>query len=97
MKEFENKVAIVTGTTGIGRAIALRLAAGGANVMACGIDAAANRELQQISDAQHATLRVELCDVSIPEQVKVRRRQNRRKIRRPRFHRQCCGLSSLRE
>ena len=29
MKEFENKVAIVTGTTGIGRAIAKRLAAGG--------------------------------------------------------------------
>jgi meso-butanediol dehydrogenase / (S,S)-butanediol dehydrogenase / diacetyl reductase len=71
MREFENKVAIVTGTTGIGRAIALRLAAGGANVIACGIDAAANRELQQISDANHATVRVELCDVSIPEQVQA--------------------------
>jgi meso-butanediol dehydrogenase / (S,S)-butanediol dehydrogenase / diacetyl reductase len=71
MKEFENKVAIVTGTTGIGRAIALRLAAGGANVVVCGIDAAANRELQQISDAKHSTLRVELCDVSVPEQVQT--------------------------
>ena len=69
MKEFENKVAIVTGTTGIGRAIALRLAAGGATIVACGIDAAANRELQQISDANHYALSVELCDVSIPEQV----------------------------
>ena len=34
MKEFESKVAIVTGTTGIGRAIAKRLALGGASVMA---------------------------------------------------------------
>jgi meso-butanediol dehydrogenase / (S,S)-butanediol dehydrogenase / diacetyl reductase len=71
MKEFENKVAIVTGTTGIGRAIALRLAAGGANVVACGIDLAANRELQLISDAKHSALRVELCDVSIPEEVQA--------------------------
>ena len=38
MKEFEGKVAIVTGTTGIGRAIAKRFAAGGANVLACGIE-----------------------------------------------------------
>jgi meso-butanediol dehydrogenase/(S,S)-butanediol dehydrogenase/diacetyl reductase len=71
MKEFENKVAIVTGTTGIGRAIALRLASGGAKVVDCGIDAAANRELQQISDAKHAALRVELCDVSVPQQVQA--------------------------
>ncbi len=71
MKEFENKVAIVTGTTGIGRAIALRLASGGAKVVACGIDAAANRELQQVSDAKHAALRVELCDVSVPQQVQA--------------------------
>jgi meso-butanediol dehydrogenase/(S,S)-butanediol dehydrogenase/diacetyl reductase len=69
MKEFENKVAIVTGTTGIGRAIAMRLASDGAKVVACGIDAAANRELQQISDTKHAALRVELCDVSVPQQV----------------------------
>jgi meso-butanediol dehydrogenase/(S,S)-butanediol dehydrogenase/diacetyl reductase len=71
MREFENKAAVVTGTTGIGRAIALRLAEGGANVMACGIDAAANRELQQISDAKHSALRVELCDVSIPGEVQA--------------------------
>jgi meso-butanediol dehydrogenase/(S,S)-butanediol dehydrogenase/diacetyl reductase len=71
MKEFENKVAIVTGTTGIGRAIALRLMSGGANVVACGIDAAANRELQEISDAQHSALGVEQCDVSIPKQVQA--------------------------
>jgi NAD(P)-dependent dehydrogenase (short-subunit alcohol dehydrogenase family) len=71
MKEFENKVAIVTGTTGIGRAIAKRLLAGGASVVACGIDAAANRELQQESDAKGMALRVEQCDVSRPEQVQA--------------------------
>ena len=32
-KEFGGKVAIVTGTTGIGKAIAKRLAAGGAQVI----------------------------------------------------------------
>jgi NAD(P)-dependent dehydrogenase (short-subunit alcohol dehydrogenase family) len=71
MKEFENKVAIVTGTTGIGPAIAMRLASGGAKVVVCGIDAAANRELQQISDTKNSALRVELCDVSVPQQVKA--------------------------
>jgi meso-butanediol dehydrogenase / (S,S)-butanediol dehydrogenase / diacetyl reductase len=71
MNEFENKVAIVTGTTGIGRAIALRLASGGAKVVACGIEAAANRELQQISDAKNYAVRVELCDVGVPEQVQA--------------------------
>ena len=42
---MHGKVAIVTGTTGIGRAIAQRFAAGGASVLACGIDVAANHEL----------------------------------------------------
>ena len=71
MKEFFNKVAIVSGTTGIGRAIALRLAADGANVLACGIDTDANRELQQQADAQGYALRVESCDVSRPEHVQA--------------------------
>ena len=71
MKEFEGKVGLVTGTTGIGRGIALRLASGGAQVVACGIDAAANRELQQIADDRKLPLRVELCDVSKPEQVQA--------------------------
>lgn len=71
MKEFENKVAIVTGTTGIGRAIAMRLASSGANVVVCGIDPAANRELQQTSNAGHSALRVELCDVSVPQQIQA--------------------------
>jgi NAD(P)-dependent dehydrogenase (short-subunit alcohol dehydrogenase family) len=71
LNEFDNKVAVVTGTTGIGRAVAKRLASGGASVMACGIDAAANRELVRESDASGYQLRVELCDVSEPEQVQA--------------------------
>ena len=51
MNEFENKVAIVIGTTGIGRAIAKRLVSGGASVTACGIDEAANRELGELQTA----------------------------------------------
>lgn len=71
MKEFLNKVAIITGTTGIGRAIALRLAADGASVVACGIDSSTTRELQEQADAQGYALRVESCDVSRPEQVQL--------------------------
>jgi meso-butanediol dehydrogenase/(S,S)-butanediol dehydrogenase/diacetyl reductase len=70
MKEFENQVAIVTGTTGIGRAIAKRLAAGGCSVVACGIESSANHELQQEAQASGLSLLVETCDVSQPEQVK---------------------------
>ena len=70
MKEFEGRVAIVTGTTGIGRAIAKRLAEGGCRVIACGIEASANRELQQQAQASGLSLQVETCDVSQPEPVK---------------------------
>jgi meso-butanediol dehydrogenase / (S,S)-butanediol dehydrogenase / diacetyl reductase len=69
MSEFENRVAIVTGTTGIGRAIALRLASAGCSVVACGIDPSANGELQREAVAVSLALHVELCDVSRPEQV----------------------------
>lgn len=47
MDDFAGKVALVTGTTGIGLASAIRLARGGAQVLACGIDAAANAALPQ--------------------------------------------------
>jgi len=71
MKEFEDRVAIVTGTTGIGRAIAERLSTGGCRVVACGVEGQANRELQQKAHANGLTLTVELCDVSRPEQVQA--------------------------
>lgn len=71
MKEFENRVAIVTGTTGIGRAIAKRLAAGGCRVVACGIESPANKELQQEAEASRLTLSVEHRDVSQPDQVQA--------------------------
>jgi meso-butanediol dehydrogenase / (S,S)-butanediol dehydrogenase / diacetyl reductase len=71
MKEFADKVAIVTGTSGIGKAIALRLSAGGCGVVACGIDASANSELQREAETKALALRVEECDVSQPEQVQA--------------------------
>jgi len=71
MKEFANKVAIVTGTTGIGRAIAMRIASAGGSVIACGIETAANRELQQQADAKSLALRVESCDVGRPDDVQA--------------------------
>jgi NAD(P)-dependent dehydrogenase (short-subunit alcohol dehydrogenase family) len=64
MKEFEGKVAIVTGTTGIGRAIARRFASGGAKVLACGIEVPANQDLAADAKASGLDLRVELCDVT---------------------------------
>jgi meso-butanediol dehydrogenase / (S,S)-butanediol dehydrogenase / diacetyl reductase len=45
MNDFAGRVALVTGTTGIGRAIAMRFAAGGAQVVACGIEISGNEEL----------------------------------------------------
>jgi len=71
MMEFENRVAIVTGTTGIGRAIAKRLAIGGCKVVACGIASSANKELQHEAKASGLELRVEHCDVSQPHQVQA--------------------------
>ncbi|MEZ5824444.1 MAG: SDR family oxidoreductase [Geminicoccaceae bacterium] len=58
MSEFEGKVALVTGTTGVGRATAIRLLKGGARVIALGIDDQANAEL-----AGHG-VEVETCDVA---------------------------------
>jgi len=69
MKEFAGRVALVTGTTGIGRAIAKRFAAGGADVVACGIEPAGNEELARDAANLGLTLHVEACDVTDPEQV----------------------------
>ncbi|MGH9439315.1 MAG: SDR family NAD(P)-dependent oxidoreductase [Terriglobia bacterium] len=67
--EFTNKVAIVTGTSGIGRATALRLARGGARVLSCGIDAAANEDLAALAKRDKLTLEVRRCDVSSSDDV----------------------------
>jgi meso-butanediol dehydrogenase/(S,S)-butanediol dehydrogenase/diacetyl reductase len=71
LKEFENQAAIVTGTTGIGRAIAIRLARGGAPVLACGIDAAANGALQRDADSEGLAIETQDCDVSSAEDAKA--------------------------
>jgi NAD(P)-dependent dehydrogenase (short-subunit alcohol dehydrogenase family) len=70
MGEFDNKVAVVTGTTGIGRAVALHLARQGAAVASLGIDAAANAELSALAAAEDLPLIVLHADVSVPENVR---------------------------
>jgi NAD(P)-dependent dehydrogenase (short-subunit alcohol dehydrogenase family) len=69
MQEFADKVAIVTGTSGIGRAVALRLAAGGARVLACGIDSSANAGLQTEATSSNLPVEVQPCDVSSAQDV----------------------------
>jgi NAD(P)-dependent dehydrogenase (short-subunit alcohol dehydrogenase family) len=69
MNEFAGKVAVVTGTTGIGRAVALHLARQGASVASLGIDLAANAELEEIAAAENLFLAVLHADVSVPENV----------------------------
>lgn len=71
MKEFDGKVAIVTGTTGIGRAIAKRFASGGADVLACGIEDSANRELTLEAKAGGLSLLVAKCDVTESDAVQA--------------------------
>ncbi len=67
--DFDGKVALVTGTTGIGRASALRLAEGGAAVLACGIDADANAALAAAASARGLAIRTRRTDVSVPDEV----------------------------
>jgi meso-butanediol dehydrogenase / (S,S)-butanediol dehydrogenase / diacetyl reductase len=69
--EFKGKVAIVTGTTGIGKAISVRLARGGAAVLACGIDTEANRTLAKEAASEKLKIQVRLCDVSVASEVEA--------------------------
>lgn len=62
--EFEGKVALVTGTSGIGRASAIRIAEAGGEVLACGIDRGANRALETFAAARGLAIRVREADVS---------------------------------
>ncbi|MCU1292486.1 MAG: oxidoreductase [Bryobacterales bacterium] len=64
MSDFEGKAAIVTGTTGIAKAVAKRLARGRARVLACGIDAAANTALKSEAASEGLPIEVHRCDVS---------------------------------
>jgi meso-butanediol dehydrogenase / (S,S)-butanediol dehydrogenase / diacetyl reductase len=69
VNDFNRKVAIVTGTTGIGRAVSKRFAHGGAQVLACGIDHDANAELAREAQAEGLTIHVHRVDVSRPDEV----------------------------
>jgi NAD(P)-dependent dehydrogenase (short-subunit alcohol dehydrogenase family) len=69
--EFTDKIAVVTGTTGIGRAVTLNLARSGARVVALGIDAAANKEVAGLAAAEALDVLVLETDVSDPEAVRV--------------------------
>jgi meso-butanediol dehydrogenase / (S,S)-butanediol dehydrogenase / diacetyl reductase len=71
MREFENRVAVVTGTSGIGAAIAKRLASGGCSVMAFGIESDANGRLQEEARSAGLAVQVEQCDVTQSEQVRT--------------------------
>lgn len=67
--EFAGKAALVTGTSGIGRASAVRLAEAGAQVLACGIDEGANRALEALAAARGLALRVRQVDVADEREV----------------------------
>lgn len=71
MNDFQHKVAIVTGTTGIGKAVAKRLARGGASVLACGIDIGANEALAREAETEGIAIRVQRCDVSCVADVEA--------------------------
>jgi meso-butanediol dehydrogenase / (S,S)-butanediol dehydrogenase / diacetyl reductase len=68
--EFSGKIVLVTGTSGIGRAIALRLARAGATVVALGIDSTSNDALAADAAAEGLALSTALADVSEPEAVR---------------------------
>lgn len=68
-QEFRDRAALVTGTTGIGRAAALRLAEGGAGVLACGIDEAANGDLAKAADERGLRIVVRRADVTVEAEV----------------------------
>lgn len=71
MPEFTRKIAVVTGTTGIGRAVALHLAREGASVVSLGIDTAANAALSALAADEKLSLSVATVDVSDPAAVQA--------------------------
>lgn len=69
--EFAGKVAIVTGTTGIGAACALRLARAGCAVVALGIDGAGNAALDETAQAEGLSLTARHADLRVPADVEA--------------------------
>lgn len=69
--EFAGKVALVTGTSGIGRASAFRLARAGAAVLACGIDEKVNAEMAKLAADEGLEVSVVKTDVSDSKAVKA--------------------------
>ena len=71
MAAFGGKVALVTGTSGIGRASALELARSGAKVLSLGIDDDASAELDAIARGERLDLTIRRTDVSAPDEVET--------------------------
>ena len=71
MDEFRGKVAIVTGTTGIGAACALRLARSGASVLALGIDEGGNAALDATGRDEGIALAARCADLRVPAEVEA--------------------------
>jgi len=69
--EFTDKFAIVTGTTGIGKAVALRFARGGAKVLSCGIDEDANEKFALEAKNSGASIEVRKVDVCRSDEVQA--------------------------
>ncbi|MGI9401143.1 MAG: SDR family NAD(P)-dependent oxidoreductase [Rhizobiaceae bacterium] len=67
--DFSGKVAIVTGTTGIGAQCALRFARTGAMIAAFGIDDVGNAELDSLAQREELHLISARVDVSEPDEV----------------------------
>jgi meso-butanediol dehydrogenase/(S,S)-butanediol dehydrogenase/diacetyl reductase len=66
-----SKVALVTGTTGIGRAAALKLAREGYRVMALGIDPVGNEGLETLAVEEGLTVTLRHADVARPADVEA--------------------------
>jgi meso-butanediol dehydrogenase/(S,S)-butanediol dehydrogenase/diacetyl reductase len=71
MTDFHGKVALVTGTSGIGRAVALRLAQDGAQVMALGIDDACNAALDADAASESLSILCRKTDVAVAAEVEA--------------------------
>lgn len=67
--EFSKKVALVTGSSGIARAVALRLAMGGAQVCTLGVDREANVSLKEAAKAGSLNIEALEGDVSVDHEV----------------------------